>query len=154
MESLLGGPVVKFTDQTLMKSAHNPSPQGGRSYYHQDSYYWRIDPRLGCNCWIALDEVGPDAIALGLIPGSHKDWILVDHESYYDNPAGCRPSNGTRFKRHRIAEDRVDFSKEVLVPMKPGDGAFFTNHTWHRAEPNHSGEHKFAYAIAYELAAS
>ncbi len=70
-------------------------------------------------CWIPLDEVGPDAIALGIKPGTQKNWTLQSHEDYYD--------------------------------MQPGDGLFFTNYTWHRSEPNRSGETLMFYAVAYQL---
>ena len=59
--------------------------------------------------------------------------------------------SGEAFQRWRIPLDTIDFSGEVLLPMSPGDAAFFTNYTWHRSEPNNSGVHKCAYAIAYQL---
>lgn len=147
MEQLLGGPVKLFTDQALIKN----SKIDGQSFYHQDSYYWHIKPELGCNSWIALDEVGKGAIALAILPGTHRTWTLTPHEEYFDEPTFHNDYNGRAFKRYRIPLNRVDFSKEVLLPMKPGDAAFFTNFTWHRAESNQSGAHKCAYAVAYQL---
>jgi len=145
MAQFLGGAVKRFTDQALTKH----KDLNGQSFYHQDSYYWHLNPELGCNCWIALDEVGKDAIALGILPGTHKSWTLTPHEEYFDEPAYHSAANSVPFKRFRIPFDQIDFTKEVLLPMQPGDGAFFTNFTWHRAEPNGSGQHKCAYAIAY-----
>jgi len=147
MAQLLGGPVKRFTDQALIKNREFD----GQSFYHQDSYYWRLKPKIGCNAWIALDEVGKGAIALGIMPGTHKDWTLTPHEQYFDEPSYHNATSGEAFKRHRIPLDKIDFSKEILLPMMPGDAAFFTNYTWHRAEPNRSGQHKCAYAIAYRL---
>ena len=60
--------------------------------------------------------------------------------------------SGDAFKRWRIPFNQIDFSGEVLLSMSAGDAAFFTNYTWHRSEPNRSGGHKCAYAIAYQLA--
>lgn len=148
MEQLLGGPVKLFTDQALIKH----KAVDGESFYHQDSYYWHLQPELGCNAWIALDDVGPGAIALGMLPGSHQSWTLTPHEQYFDEPALFSARGGPAFQRHRIPFSQVDFSKEVLLPLAPGDAAFFTNYTWHRAEPNKSGQHKCAYAIAYQRA--
>jgi hypothetical protein len=150
MAALLGDQVQLFTDQCLYKSGRLSQGQAGRTFYHQDSWYWKIDPSLGCNCWIPFDHVGKDAIALAVIPGSQKGWKLTPHESYFDEPAYC-DSKGTPFKRHRVPLDQVDYAKEVLIPMAPGDGLFFTNYTWHRSEPNYSGQDKIAYAIAYQL---
>jgi len=150
MRKLLGGPVKRFTDQALIKNA----AIDGQSFYHQDSYYWHVEPERGCNAWIALDGVDRGAIALGIMPGSHLDWKLVPHEQYYDEPGFHNAATGEAFQRWRIPFDRIDFSKEVLLPMEPGDAAFFTNFTWHRAEPNRSGMDKCAYAIAYVLTAN
>jgi len=151
MKQILGGDVQLFTDQIAVKYAMIKEDQKGMSFYHQDSYYWHIDPCLGCNCWIPMDTVGKDAIALGIMPGSQKDWKLHEHEEYYDDPAYCGGVGGEKFKRLRVPLDQVDFSKEVVIDMEPGDGLFFTNYTWHRSEKNLTGEDRLFYAIAYQL---
>lgn len=148
MSELLGGEVKRYTDQALIKH-HDIS---GQSFYHQDSYYWRIEPQKGCNAWIALDEVGLDASALAIRPGTQAGWKLAEHEQYYDEPTFHTARNGDAFQRWRIPSETYDAGDEVLLPMQPGDAAFFTNYTWHRSEPNRSGRDLCAYAIAYQLA--
>ena len=147
MEALLGGPVKRYTDQTIFK----PSVfRAGRSFYHQDSFYWKLRPKVCLNCWIALDEVAPDAIALGFLPGTHARWRIQFHEQYWDQvPQHGR--DGQQYQRKRIALDAVDDSQEDLISGGPGDAYFFTNYTWHRGEPNLSGVNRAAYAIAYQL---
>ncbi len=147
MEQLLGGPVERFTDQALIK--HRAI--SGQSFFHQDSFYWHLAPEQGCNSWIALDEVGMAGCALAIMPGTQQSWTLIEHEGYYDEPSYHNARSGEAFKRWRIPIAEIDFSGEVLLPMSPGDAAFFTNYTWHRSEPNNSGVHKCAYAIAYQL---
>ncbi|MCH8292283.1 phytanoyl-CoA dioxygenase family protein [Candidatus Poribacteria bacterium] len=148
MSQLLGGPAKRFTDQALIK--HRDI--SGQSFFHQDSYYWHLAPKQGCNAWIALDEVAVGASALAILPGTHKSWDLAPHEGYYDEPSFHVARSGDAFKRWRIPFNQIDFSGEVLLSMSAGDAAFFTNYTWHRSEPNRSGCHKCAYAIAYQLA--
>ena len=153
MSRLLGGPVERFTDQIGVKHGMIREEQGGRSYFHQDSFYWHIDPRLGCNCWIPTSRVDQECIALAVIPGSHREWSLAEHESYYDDPPmGHMRDQFEPFKRHRILLENIDHSKEFLIPMNPGDGLFFNNYTWHRSEPNRSGKTHSFYAIAYQVA--
>lgn len=149
---LLGGPVELYTDQIGVKHGWNETKQGGRSYYHQDSWYWKIAPELGCNCWIPLQDVAVDAIALAVMPMSHAGWKLIEHESYYDDPPMGHVKDGVfePFKRHRVPHAQLDLVQEHLVDTKPGDGLFFTNYTLHRSEPNRSGETKAYYAIAYQ----
>lgn len=151
MAALLRGPVELFTDQVGVKHSTVEAEQGGCSYFHQDSWYWKIEPHLGCNCWIPLTAVGAGASALAVMPGSQVGWELTEHESYFDDPPmGHLGEDGFRpFKRHRIPSDKVDFAREALVEMRPGDGLFFTNYTWHRSEPNRSGVPQAFYAIAY-----
>ena len=154
MARLLGGPVRLFTDQVGVKYGAIVEEQGGRSYFHQDSFYWHIDPALGCNCWIPMMDVAADAIALAVMPGSQRGWQLIEHESYYDNPPMGHVKDGegfVPFKRHRVPLAEVDYAEEVLVPMRVGDGLFFTNYTWHRSEPNRTGESMGFYAIAYQV---
>ena len=86
MERLLGAPVKRFTDQIGIKHGAIAEEQGGHSYFHQDSFYWHIDPALGCNCWIPLSDVDRDSIALAVMPHSHQGWQLIQHESYFDDP--------------------------------------------------------------------
>ena len=78
---------------------------------------------------------------------------MIDHDSYYDDPPlGRMGALGFEpFKRHRVPQQLVDHSREVLVATESGDGLFFTNYTWHRSEPNRSGETQAFYAIAYQL---
>ena len=153
MSEILDGEVELYTDQLGIKHGFLTEEQGGRSYYHQDSYYWHIDPALGVNCWIPFDVVDHDAIALGIKPGSQQGWSLHRHEDYYDEPKAGRMVDGEfkAYQRHRVPLDDVDYDDELVFPMQPGDGLFFTNYTWHRSEPNRSGETKIFYAIAYQL---
>jgi ectoine hydroxylase-related dioxygenase (phytanoyl-CoA dioxygenase family) len=151
MTHLLDGPVDLFTEQIGIKHGWIEQEQGGRSYFHQDSWYWKIDPRLGCNCWIPMDQADRDAIALAVMPGSQSNWTLTEHESYYDDPPWGRCGETFEpFKRHRILDTEIDYDLEKLIPMEPGDGLFFTNYTWHRSEPNRSGDTRSFYAIAYQ----
>ena len=154
MAKLLGGQVELYTDQIGIKHGWDQTEQGGRSYFHQDSWYWKIAPELGCNCWIPMQTVGKDNIALSVMPGSHTGWRLTPHESYFDDPPyfGWSSRDGYfAFKRHRVPLDQIDYSREVLVEMAPGDGLFFSNYTWHRSEPNRTDETMLFYAIAYQL---
>jgi len=148
METLLGGPVKPFTDQTIFKPGIQ---KANRSFYHQDTFYWRLRPGVCINAWIALDEVDRDSCALAFLPGSHRNWRIAFHEEYWDEVRFSRGKDGKAVTRRRIPQSAIDDSTEILTPGKPGDAFFFNNYTWHRAEPNLSGLNKAAYAIACQL---
>lgn len=152
MTALLGGPVKRFTDQTGVRQGFITTQQGGSSFYHQDSHYWRIAPRLGCNCWIPMERSGRQAGVLVIKPGTHRSWTLVPHEKYFDDPRVGRYLNSEFlcFPRERIPFDQIDFSDEIVFEMEAGDALFFTNYTWHRSEPNRTGATQMHYAIAYQ----
>ena len=107
---------------------------------------------MGCNCWIPLQDVDRDAIALAVMPGSQRSWTLHEHEQYYDDPPMGSVGDNTfsPFKRHRIRAESIDHSAEKLIPMQIGDALFFTNYTWHRSEPNRTGNDMMFYGIAYK----
>lgn len=154
MSGLLGGPVRRFTDQIGIRWGRIREEQGGKSFYHQDSYYWRIEPQLGCNAWIPLVPVNArTGGGLAVMPGTHADWTLLDHEQYYDDPPMGHGvgENWKPFQRHRIPLDQIDMTREKAFDMQPGDALFFTNFTWHRSDPNRSGTDQAYYAIAYRL---
>jgi len=88
------------------------------------------------------------------MPRSQQGWNLIEHESYFDDPPMGHLSaekGFVPFKRQRVPLEQVDYTQEVLLPMAAGDGLFFTNYTWHRSEPNRSGENRGFYAIAYQV---
>ena len=103
-----------------------------------------------------MTEVGIEASALAVMPASHQGWPLIEHESYYDDPPmGHLGDDGFQpFKRHRVPLEQVDFAQEKLIATRPGDGLFFSNYTWHRSEPNRSGQPQAFYAIAYQCRGS
>jgi ectoine hydroxylase-related dioxygenase (phytanoyl-CoA dioxygenase family) len=152
MAQILGGPIVRYTDQCAVKSHMVKTEMGSCTFFHQDTSYWELDPELGCNCWIPFQDVDRDSIALAIMPRSHAGWKLIEHERYFDDPPPFSGDSAEPFKRRRIPLDKIDFSKEVLIPMRAGDGLFFTNYTWHRSEKNKTGRTMMYYAIAYNRA--
>ena len=136
-----------YTDQTIFKPAVF---KAGRSFYHQDCFYWKLRPKVCLNCWVALDRVDRGIMALGFLPGSHRRWRVQFHEAYWDQvPKHGR--DGSTYQRRRIPLSVVDAASEDLIPGEPGDAFFFNNYTWHRGEPNLGEVNRAAYAIAYQL---
>lgn len=48
--------------------------------WHQDGQYWPIQPLATITAWIAIDAVDTGNGCLRVIPGSHTDKALLDHD--------------------------------------------------------------------------
>lgn len=70
-------------------------------------------------------------LTLGIMPETHKDWTLASHENYFDKPSVHNAHTGKQYARHRIPQENIDWSRDIVLEMQPGDAAFFTNFTWH-----------------------
>ena len=115
---LLGPDLKLFRDALMMK----PAGHGSAKPYHQDSAYWRIEPRELGSFWIALDEAAPENGCMRVLPGSHRQG-LVEHKRLAD---------------FQVEEDKLDTSNEVSVPLQPGDALFFHSMLLHATSPNRS----------------
>jgi ectoine hydroxylase-related dioxygenase (phytanoyl-CoA dioxygenase family) len=70
-------------DIALWNSSFFAKPAGGghATPWHQDGEYWPIRPLATCTVWIALDPATPENGCLEVIPGSHKQQKLLQHNT-------------------------------------------------------------------------
>jgi len=70
-------------DIALWNSSFFAKPAGGghATPWHQDGEYWPIRPLATCTVWIALDPATPENGCLEVIPGSHKNQTLLQHNT-------------------------------------------------------------------------
>jgi chlorinating enzyme len=70
-------------DFALWNSSFFAKPAGGghATPWHQDGEYWPIRPLATCTVWIALDPATPENGCLEVIPGSHKQQTLLQHNT-------------------------------------------------------------------------
>ncbi len=71
VEDLLG-PFYLWASNFFIKEPHSKSTVG----WHQDAYYWPLDPHESLTVWIAMDDVDEENAAMQVIPGSHKAGLL------------------------------------------------------------------------------
>ena len=117
---LLGPDLKLFRDALMMKPPHH----GSAKPYHQDSVYWRIEPRELGSYWLALDEATPENGCMRVLRGSHQ-WGELEHKHLGD---------------FQVEEDKLDTSTEVIVPLQPGDALFFHSMLLHATSPNTSDQ--------------
>ena len=135
VHSLLGPNLKIYVDQTLCK----PPRVGSAKPPHQDSAYWTsIDPPNLVICWMALDDATEENGCMRFIPGSHKLGV-IEHKHLED---------------FRVEDELVDYSTEVIVPLKAGSCCLHHSLCLHRTGPNTSDQRRIGLTVAYMSARS
>lgn len=134
IESLLGPDVKYFSDQVLMK----PARHGSAVNWHQDSYYWPIEPQNLVTCWLALDDATLENGCMCFIPGTHREGVK-EH---------------TRNDQRTSKIEGVDTSKLVAAPLPAGGCEFHHSLTLHATSENKTPYRRRAIAMTYMSARS
>ena len=135
VHSLIGPDLKIYVDQTLCK----PPRVGSAKPPHQDSAYWtNIDPPNLVICWMALDDATEENGCMRFIPGSYKLGV-IEHKHLED---------------FRVEDGKVDYEREVAVPLKAGGCSFHHSLAMHRTDANTSPDRRIGLTVAYMSARS
>jgi ectoine hydroxylase-related dioxygenase (phytanoyl-CoA dioxygenase family) len=118
-------------------------PGGIVKPYHQDSYYFTIEPMELVTCWTALDDVTLENGCMWVIPGSHRKGI-IDHEDWF---IGDRPDK-------QIPEEAIERERETAIVMSAGSASFHHSVLLHRSAANRSDRPRRGLAVHYMSARS
>lgn len=77
IEDILGPDFYLWGSNFFIKQPHSKAIVG----WHQDSYYWPLDPKISATVWLALEDVDEQNAAMKVIPGSHKAGLLKHSRS-------------------------------------------------------------------------
>jgi len=128
--ALMESPAHLYLPFTAVKSGGG----GGKFHFHQDGNYTRYTQGQGINLWTALVPMRAENGGLSIVPGSHLGG-LVDSENSGDGDV------------HRKVSKEPENSR--LIEMEPGDCVAFSRLTVHGSGPNHTAEHRVAYAVQF-----
>ncbi|GAB4452610.1 MAG: hypothetical protein OHK0029_03830 [Armatimonadaceae bacterium] len=133
--TLMEGASTLYMPFTAVKSGTEPGEAvgGGEFHFHQDNQYTRFDGP-GINLWVALTPMRQDNGCLRIVPRSHLNGTLASQQS----PDG---------DSHKTVTYEV--TESVPIQMEPGDCVAFSRLTLHGSGPNHTSEHRVAYAVQY-----
>ncbi|HLV79714.1 MAG TPA: phytanoyl-CoA dioxygenase family protein, partial [Chthonomonadaceae bacterium] len=115
-----------------------PPEVGSQKGWHQDSPYWPIEPMALCSCWLPLDDATLENGCMWVLPGHHDR--PLPHVSVTDD--------------YVIAEDGLDTSEGIAVPMRAGSGLFFHSLLPHFTAPNRTRSWRRAMVLSYMSARS
>ena len=77
VEDILGPNFYLWGSNFFIKPARSSSTVG----WHQDTYYWPLEPKISATVWLALENVDEENAAMRVIPGSHKVGLLKHSRS-------------------------------------------------------------------------
>jgi len=134
--SLLGPDLLIWNTRWFAKQP------GTRTYitWHQDAFYWGLEPPLVCTAWLALSRSDEANGCLRVVPGSHRG-VLLPHQDTF------APDNAlSRGQEIAVAVDEREARNLVLEP-----GQMSIHHVGivHGSKPNTSDEPRIGLAVRY-----
>jgi non-haem Fe2+, alpha-ketoglutarate-dependent halogenase len=137
VESVLGPDILCWGSSLFVKEAKDP----GFVAWHQDSYYWGLEPDDVVSAWIALYPSTLENGAMRVVPGTQTMPPLSHRKSSTD-------SANMLFTHEELAED-VDESKAVDITLEQGEMSLHHVKILHGSPPNRSAGRRMGYAIRY-----
>lgn len=135
-EALVGEPVTVDQPEWFNK----PPGTNHVTPPHQDNYYFCLAPSNVVTIWMALDDVDTENGCLRYVAGSHLRGFRTHAKSKI-----------LGFSQGIIDYTPDDFTREVAIPLQPGDVVAHHGMTIHRADANLSAtRHRRSFAIVFK----
>ena len=136
VEQILGSDFALWNSSFFAK----PACDGQATPWHQDGEYWPLRPLATCTVWMAIDNATIDNGCLRLIPGSHKQQMLREHQ--------INPSPDLTLNQELIA---TEFSKDEAVDLtlEAGQISLHDIYMVHGSEENKSPNPRRGMTLRY-----
>jgi ectoine hydroxylase-related dioxygenase (phytanoyl-CoA dioxygenase family) len=136
VESLIGPEILIDGNLVFYKPPHD----AGYASWHQDSVYsgWHLTPSV--SAWIALTVSEPANGCMRVVPGSHKQGLLV-HDNVHD-------PNMLNKRGERLRMD-VDETQALDVVLKPGEMSLHHTNIVHGSNPNTSDGPRIGFIVRF-----
>lgn len=137
IESVIGPNIMVWSSSLFVKEPRDPAFVA----WHQDSYYWGLEPDDVVSAWVAFAPSTLENGAMQVIPGTHK----APQFPHKKSPEG---SGNMLFTHEEIAVD-VDDGKGVSLLLGEGEMSLHHVKIVHGSPPNTSPARRYGYAIRY-----
>lgn len=137
VESVLGPNILVWGSSLFVKEPQDP----GFIAWHQDSYYWGLEPDDVVSAWIAFAASTRENGAMRVIPGSHRLPPLPHKAS--------PPSSRNMLFTHEEIAGPVDEAAAVDLLLEQGEMSLHHVKILHGSPPNGSSRRRYGYAIRY-----
>jgi len=135
VEDILGPDFYLWGSNFFIKPPHSTSTVG----WHQDTYYWPVDPKISATVWLAFEDVDEENAAMRVIPGSHKAGLLKHSRSTDTDSVLTLELEGGQFR-----EDTA-----VSLNLKAGQISIHDDKIVHGSLANHSNRRRAGLTIRY-----
>jgi chlorinating enzyme len=137
VESLIGPDIMVWSSSLFVKEPRDAAFVA----WHQDSYYWGLEPDDVVSAWIALAPSTLENGAMQVVPGTHK-------APQFPHRRSDEGSANMLFTHEEMAVD-VDESQAVSLLLEEGEMSLHHVNIVHGSPPNRSASRRYGYAIRY-----
>ena len=135
VEDILGPDFYLWGSNFFIKPARSNSTVG----WHQDTYYWPLEPKISATVWLAFEDVDEENAAMRVIPGSHKAGLLRHARSQDTDSVLTLECEEGQFR-----EDSA-----VSLNLRAGEISIHDDKIVHGSPANHSGRRRAVLTIRY-----
>ena len=137
VEGVLGPNFYMWASNFFIKEPHSNSTVG----WHQDSYYWPMEPQHSVTVWLAFNKVNEENAAMQVVPGTHKAGLLQH--------ARNDKANTNSVLTLELERGSFDESSAVSLNLEPGQCSLHDDAIVHGSGPNTSDRPRIGLAIRY-----
>jgi ectoine hydroxylase-related dioxygenase (phytanoyl-CoA dioxygenase family) len=135
VEDILGPDFYLWGSNFFIKPPHSNSTVG----WHQDTYYWPLEPKISATVWLAFEDVNEENAAMKVIPGSHVAGLLKHSRSSDTDSVLTLECEQGQFR-----EDSA-----VSLNLKAGQISIHDDKLVHGSPANHSNRRRAGLTIRY-----
>jgi non-heme Fe2+,alpha-ketoglutarate-dependent halogenase len=135
VEDIIGPNIMLWSTHMFCKL-----PGDGKDVaWHQDAYYWPLQPHRNVTVWLAFDDSDEGNGGMNIIPGTHRIGS-IDHEE--DKHPG-------HILFLKIKEGLIDESKAVCLRLKAGEISLHDDNVVHGSKANKSTRRRAGLTMRY-----
>ena len=135
VEDILGPDFYLWGSNFFIKPPRSTSTVG----WHQDTYYWPLEPKISATVWVAFEDVDESNAAMQVIPGSHKAGLLKHSRSSATDSVLTLECEQGQFR-----EDSA-----VSLNLRAGQVSIHDDKLVHGSPANHSSRRRAGLTIRY-----
>ncbi len=135
VEDILGPDFYLWGSNFFIKPPQSSSTVG----WHQDTYYWPLEPKISATVWLAFEDVDEKNAAMKVIPGSHTAGLLKHSRSSDTDSVLTLECEQGQFR-----EDSA-----VSLNLRAGQVSMHDDKIVHGSPANHSDRRRAGLTIRY-----